>query len=75
MQRFVGFVYQDVRMCVSKGQEEQIEITVAPHGGIRGRCSVCQRPSPGYDRLPVRRWRHIPLWGVPTWYCYAQRRV
>ena len=56
-------------------QPQSIEITVQPHGGIRGRCSRCQRPAPGYDRLPVRRWLFVPLWGIPTYFCYAPRRV
>lgn len=74
MQRFVGFVYQDVRLLCSQGQPE-IEFRVAPHRGISGRCSQCQRPAPGYDRLPQRRWLFVPLWGIPTYYSYAPRRV
>ncbi|MHB1960281.1 MAG: hypothetical protein ACYCO5_14810, partial [Acidobacteriaceae bacterium] len=75
VQRFVGFVYQDARMRVGQGQAEGIEITVAPHGGMRARCSVCQKPAPGYDRLPERHWQFVPLWGIATWFRYAPRRV
>jgi transposase len=75
VQRFVGFVYQEVRMHCSQGRPQLIEITVKPHGGIRGRCSRCRQPAPGYDRLPQRRWLFVPLWGIPTYYCYAPRRV
>ena len=75
MQRFVGFVYHEVRLHCLLGRAESIEITVEPHGGIRGRCSRCQRPAPGYDRLPERRWLFVPLWGIPTYFCYAPRRV
>jgi hypothetical protein len=28
-----------------------------------------------YDRLPQRRWLFVPLWGIPTNFCYAPRRV
>jgi transposase len=56
-------------------QPESIEILVEPHGGIRGRCSHCQKPAPGYDRLPLRRWLFVPLWNIPTYFCYAPRRV
>ena len=42
---------------------------------MQGRCSACRRPAPGYDRLAVRRWRHVPLWGIPTWFVYMPRRV
>jgi transposase len=52
-----------------------IEVRVAAHAGIRGRCSQCRRPSPGYDRLAERRWLFVPLWGIPVWFVYAPRRV
>jgi transposase len=75
VQHFVGFVYEEVRMLCVPGRPESIEIIVKPHGGIRGRCSQCRQPAPGYDRLPERRWLFVPLWGIPTWLCYAPRRV
>jgi transposase len=75
VQRFVGFVYRQVRMQTSQGKAESIEILVEPHAGIRGRCSGCLRPTPGYDRLPQRRWLFVPLWGIPTYFLYAPRRV
>ena len=61
--------------CLLSGEPESIEITLRPHHGIRGRCGCCQRPAPGYDRLPQRRWLSVPLWGIPTYFCYAPRRV
>lgn len=74
MQRFVGFVYAEVRMLGDK-KPEAIEVRVTAHGGIGARCSRCQRRSPGYDRLPERRWQFVPLWGIPVWFIYAPRRV
>jgi transposase len=62
-------------MHCRQGKPECIEITLAAHGGMRGRCSECRRPAPGYDRLPERRWLFVPLWGIPTWFRYAPRRV
>lgn len=58
-----------------QSQSLSIEITLEPHEGIRGRCSHCQRSTPGYDRLPERRWLFVPLWGIPTYFLYAPRRV
>ena len=58
-----------------RGPAVEIEITLQPHGGIRGRCSQCRRPAPGYDRLPERRWQFVPLWGIASWFRYAPRRV
>jgi transposase len=68
-------VYREARMQCHEGKPQSIEITVEPHGGIPRRCSRCQRPAPGYDRLPERRWLFVPLWGIATWFCYAPRRV
>ena len=42
---------------------------------MRGQCSECRRPAPGYDRLPERSWLFVPLWGIATWFRYAPRRV
>jgi transposase len=53
----------------------EIEILVEPHVGIRGRCSGCLCPAPGYDRLAQRRWLFVPLWGIRTYFIYAPRRV
>ena len=75
MQRFVGFVYLEVRMVCHQGRPESIEIAVEAHRRMRGRCSQCRRPAPGYDRLPERRWLFVPLWGIPTYSRYAPRRV
>jgi transposase len=75
VQRFVGFVYHEVRLLECDGGQAKIEIQLQPHGGMRGRCSQCQQPAPGYDRLPVRRWQFVPLWGIPTYFLYAPRRV
>lgn len=40
-------------------------------GGVR----IAGGPAPGYDRLPEPRWLFVPLWGIPTWFRYAPRRV
>ena len=75
IQHYVGFVYQEVRLCQRRGHKDRIEITVEAHRGVRRRCSQCQQPAPGYDRLGERRWLFVPLWGIPTYFCYAPRRV
>jgi hypothetical protein len=68
-------VYREVRLHCRQGRPQSIEIAVEPHAGIRRRCSRCQRPAPGYDCLLERRWLFVPLWGIPTYFCYAPRRV
>jgi len=74
IQHFVGFVYQDVRLCSSRGKL-RVEARIEAHGGMRARCSECRRPAPGYDRLPERWWLFVPLWGIVTGFLYAPRRV
>ena len=75
MQRFVGFIYRDIRLRGQPGQGHCIEIRLEAHRGIRGKCSRCQRPAPGYDRLEEREWLFVPLWGMATYFRYAPRRV
>ena len=74
IQHFVGFVCQDIRLRSPRGKL-CIEVTLEPHQGMAGKCSACQRPAPGYDRLPERWWLFVPLWGIVTWFRYAPRRV
>lgn len=62
-------------MHCDDGRPQSIEVTIEPHAGIRRRCSRCQKPAPGYDCLPQRRWLFVPLWGIATYFCYAPRRV
>lgn len=74
IQHFAGFVYQEVRLRTPRGKL-RIEVRIEPHRSLRGKCSECRRPAPGYDRLPERWWLFVPLWGIVTWFLYAPRRV
>jgi transposase len=51
--------------------DEDAEVVVASvraRKGARGRCGICQRKCPGYDRGEGRRrWRTLDLGTVPTW--------
>jgi transposase len=76
IQHFPGFVYDDIRLERQRdGRPRQIAITVVAHGSMLAKCSRCQQVAPGYDRLPERSWRFVPLWGIATWLVYAARRV
>jgi transposase len=74
VQRFPGFVYRSARLLGS-ASTQRIEIKVGSHAGSKGRCSDCRKPCPGYDTLPERRWRFVPLWAIPVFFLYAERRV
>jgi len=39
------------------------------------RCGACGHRAPGYDRRPMRRWRHIPVGETVLWLEYAPWRV
>ena len=68
-------MYQEIELLRNEGRAEAIQIRLQAHQGIRGKCSQCGRSAPGYDRLEERNWQHVPVWGIPTYFCYAPRRV
>jgi transposase len=74
IQRFVGFIYQSIRLRGS-GSTLRIEVQIEAHRGIRGKCATCLKPCPGYDQLPERRWLFVPLWGIICYFFYSPRRV
>jgi len=41
----------------------------------RLRCSVCGTFGRVRDRLKMRNWKHVPLWGIPVTLVYAPARV
>jgi transposase len=66
-----GFVYGDqVRL-----EGKSVVVNIQSRKNSRGLCSQCQEPAPGYDRLKVRRYRFVPLWGYVVEFLYAARRV
>lgn len=65
------------RHCVKKVCEEHGEIVVylLPDRRFKAVCSRCGSKRPGYDTLKERRWKHVPLWGIPVTLVYSPRRV
>jgi len=53
----------------------QLAVYLAPDKRHKLICSGCHEKAPGYDTLRERRWRHVPLWGIPVELVYAPRRV
>ena len=74
IQRFPGFVYDDIRL-VGPGRAARIEVRVQAQAGRRGRCSKCQRAAPCYDHLAERSWLFVPLWALAVVFLYVPRRV
>lgn len=71
---FKCFVFKKIELLGSENSP-RIEITVVPRKGSQGICSGCKNKAPGYDTLGVRRFEHIPLWGILVFFIYAPRRV
>jgi transposase len=74
VQPFPGFVYQSVQL-LGAGCTQRIEVMVRSRRGSQGRCSNCRKPCPGYDTLRERTWKFVPLWAIPVYLRYGERRV
>jgi len=67
VQRFVGFVYQEVRMHCRPGEAAvDRDHPAARMRDPRDAVRVVYKPAPGYDAHAQRRWLFVPLWGIPT---------
>ena len=55
-------------------EEDCLVIAVRPRWR-HPRCGRCARRCSGYDRRPLRRWRHVPIGSLKLWLEYAPRRV
>lgn len=74
VQKFKSFVYTKARWAGSD-EAPELEVEIAERANGRPVCSGCARRRPGYDRLPVRRFEFVPLWGIKVFLLYAPRRV
>ncbi len=74
IQKFKSFVYGTVRW-VEGAQGPTIEAELRSRANSRPICCSCGRTGPGYDRLPMRRFEFVPMWGIKVFFLYAPRRV
>jgi hypothetical protein len=60
-----------------KGTPHQHIVAVIHHRkNSRGICPECGRSCPTYDTAQEpRRWEFVPLWNIPVFFAYRQRRV
>ena len=63
------------RVQRAKEVNGSVVVWLLPNRRLRPLCSACESEGPGYDRLKERRWKHVPLWGIPVILVYAPRRV
>jgi len=74
VERHRSFVYGKAEF-VNSARGPGIEVEIRPRANSRAICSGCERPGPGYDTLPPRRFEFVPLWGFLVFFVYAMRRV
>ena len=74
VEHFKSFVYGKARW-LEDAERPTLEIEIEARKNGRPICSGCGRRRPGYDRLPERRFEHVPLWGIAVYFVYAMRRV
>jgi transposase len=68
------FVYNDIRLTkTATGQ--RIEVSVVARQGSKGICSGCNQRCAGYDRLSLREFIHVPIWGLAVVLLYCMRRL
>jgi transposase len=74
VEHFKSFVYGKARW-LEDAERPTLEIEIAARKNGRPICSGCGQQRPGYDRLPERRFEHVPMWGIAVYFVYAMRRV
>ena len=75
VQRQANFVYGPMHLVQNDSDQLSIEVKIHRRANSLPICSGCCRPRAGYDRLPVRRFEFVPLWGIEVFFLYAMSRV
>ena len=66
---------QGFRVVDVTGDVAGLTAALAPDGRYAPRCGRCAERGRYRDTRRVRRFRHVPLWGIPVTLVYAPRRV
>lgn len=66
---------QGFRVSQVQGDTQKIIVDIVPDRRHLLFCSSCGSASRYRDTLPVRHYRHVPIWGIPVWLRYSPRRV
>ncbi len=66
---------QGFRVVAVQQTVGELEARLAPDGRYVPRCGVCGHRARYRDTRRVRRFRHVPLWGIDVHLVYAPRRV
>jgi len=66
---------QGFRVVSVTGDPVGLVVTIGPDRRYAPRCGRCREPAAYRDTRPVRRFRHVPMWGIPVQLRYEPRRV
>ena len=69
---FENFVIGEAKFSKDK---KQIIVQLRARVNSKALCSGCEKPGPGYDRLPEKQVQFVPFWGFQVFFNYAMRRV
>lgn len=72
--KFKSFVYKNCHWAEHQGNK-CIEAEIINRKNSRAICSGCQKPASLYDKLNIRRFEFVPLWGYSVFLLYSMRRV
>jgi transposase len=74
IEKFKSFVYKKSYWEKIDG-EESLVVELSKRKNSRGKCVVCGKKCPSYDRQPCRIYEYVPLWGIRVYFRYSPRRV
>lgn len=66
---------QGFRVSRVTGDASGLVAVIEPDLRFSPRCGRCLASAPYRDTRPMRRFRHVPMWGIPVELCYEPRRV
>lgn len=66
---------QGFRVAQVTGDAAGLVALIEPDRRFSPRCGQCLAAAAYRDTRPVRRFRHVPMWGIPVTLHYAPRRV
>lgn len=75
VQKFKSFVYGSVTWKETRDEKESLIVEVFARRNSKPICSSCGKSGPGYDKLELRTFEFVPLWGIAVFFQYAMRRV
>jgi len=73
-QKFKSFIYKSVKWGLHD-DKPCLEAVIIPRLNSKAICACCHKPASLYDKLTIRRFEFVPLWGYRIFFLYRMRRV